>query len=345
MSLVKINTRRMADLVTPTDLGENLLKFKDVIVPCGAMPAGYEFVEGVTLEQIAKVIVAKLDMDTLIPDCDCSGNGSGDGGGETPTVTATFALVEIDTGSAPESLTIDAIINGQTHSGLVVPAASPMGGNTGHFDDVPVIFNYDDEFLELRISSISPVVLNNIQISVQGFKIKKASDPDYSGSTVTITGTTIDNTGTFNVLESVGAETTTDTVILKGSYVLDTTVTNRMALIGIDSYLESGTTGLIHGAFGSGSSIVNTMAEVVDYLYNQSNGSRPPVAEYCNFDFSVNGNGDLVVRNLNNFYATFNTARIEGADYSQIIAPESPANSSGRVSFRGLNLRLAPYQG
>lgn len=67
MTVAKIATRTMADLKTPTDLGTDLIKFKDVILPCGFMPAGFEFVEGLTLEQIAEVIINKLDINGLIP--------------------------------------------------------------------------------------------------------------------------------------------------------------------------------------------------------------------------------------------------------------------------------------
>ncbi len=47
-------------LVTPTDLGPDLLKFKDVKIPAGFFPAGYEFAECLTLENLADIIMQQL---------------------------------------------------------------------------------------------------------------------------------------------------------------------------------------------------------------------------------------------------------------------------------------------
>lgn len=59
------------DLITPTDLGADLMAFKEVIIPAGFMPAGYEFVEGFRLSQLADMMISKLREDGLIPECNC----------------------------------------------------------------------------------------------------------------------------------------------------------------------------------------------------------------------------------------------------------------------------------
>ncbi|WGH24477.1 hypothetical protein EAb13_CDS0059 [Acinetobacter phage EAb13] len=97
MSTTKIMTRRVADLITPSDLGENLLKFNQVILPCGRMPAGYEIVEGMTLSQIADVIIEHLDVAGLIPDL--SGGGTPSEG--TPTDSVTFNYTFNDGATIP----------------------------------------------------------------------------------------------------------------------------------------------------------------------------------------------------------------------------------------------------
>ena len=73
MTATKIMTRRIADLITPSELGENLLKFNKVILPCGLMPAGYEDVEGLTISQIGDIIIEHLDVQGLLPDLNSGG--------------------------------------------------------------------------------------------------------------------------------------------------------------------------------------------------------------------------------------------------------------------------------
>lgn len=90
MSHINFPSKHRDQLKVPETLGTDLLKFKDVIIPCGFMPAGYEFAEGLTLSHIAEIMIEKLRSDGLIPECDCSNSVC------TPTEnTFTFASDEI----------------------------------------------------------------------------------------------------------------------------------------------------------------------------------------------------------------------------------------------------------
>ena len=71
MSIIKIETKPIDNLITPEDLGVDLNAFKDVIIPAGFMPAGYEFAEGFRISQLAEMMISKLRADGLIPECDC----------------------------------------------------------------------------------------------------------------------------------------------------------------------------------------------------------------------------------------------------------------------------------
>jgi len=90
MTVSKIMTRRIADLITPSNLGENLLKFNQVILPCGRLPAGYESVEGLTLSQIGDIIIEHLDVAGLIPDL--NGGGTPSEGTPTDSLTMNFTF-------------------------------------------------------------------------------------------------------------------------------------------------------------------------------------------------------------------------------------------------------------
>lgn len=71
MSKIDIETKPVNNLVTPEDLGVDLNIFKDVIIPAGFMPAGYEFAEGFRISHLAEMLISKLRADGLIPECDC----------------------------------------------------------------------------------------------------------------------------------------------------------------------------------------------------------------------------------------------------------------------------------
>lgn len=60
MTIVLPKSKTLNELVTPTDLGPDLLKFKDVKIPAGFFPAGYEFAECLTLENLADIIMQQL---------------------------------------------------------------------------------------------------------------------------------------------------------------------------------------------------------------------------------------------------------------------------------------------
>lgn len=67
MTAIKLETKKFADLSVPTALGGSLTKFKDVKIPAGFFPTGYEFAESFTLEHIADIIIDKLGL--ILSDC------------------------------------------------------------------------------------------------------------------------------------------------------------------------------------------------------------------------------------------------------------------------------------
>ena len=66
MSIVTLMPRRISQLRSISDVGQDPKKFNDVIVPCGNLPAGYEYVEAITLGDIISVLRTDADYDSLV---------------------------------------------------------------------------------------------------------------------------------------------------------------------------------------------------------------------------------------------------------------------------------------
>lgn len=82
MSTVLPKTKTLNSLVNPTSLGPDLLKFKDVKIPAGFFPAGYEFAECLTLENLADIIMQQLIYEKwLLQPYPSIGNGGGGSSG------------------------------------------------------------------------------------------------------------------------------------------------------------------------------------------------------------------------------------------------------------------------
>ena len=72
--LVEIHAREMRDITIPSDLGRNLNYFGDMKIPAGNAPQGYEQIEGLSLEQLSRIMAYIAITEGLVPSPSKAGN-------------------------------------------------------------------------------------------------------------------------------------------------------------------------------------------------------------------------------------------------------------------------------
>lgn len=73
-NLVEIHAREMRNMTIPSDLGRNLNYFANMKIPAGNAPHGYEQIEGLSLDQLARIMAYIAITEGLVPSPNKAGN-------------------------------------------------------------------------------------------------------------------------------------------------------------------------------------------------------------------------------------------------------------------------------
>lgn len=71
---VEIHARKMRDMTIPSNLGRNLDYFRNMKIPAGNAPQGYEQIEGLSLEQLSRIMAYVAITEGLVPSTAQAGN-------------------------------------------------------------------------------------------------------------------------------------------------------------------------------------------------------------------------------------------------------------------------------
>lgn len=252
----------------------------------------------------------------------------------TPFNVNWFAELEYTHRSgAGSDILFDITVDGLTYNNLVISEA------VNGWDDIPLVIEKWDN--SLFIKSISTKTLTNFSINSTTGTFVAIPTPvgEEAGSDITISNDGY--TATFDLIEWVGGPAESDMIVFDKSFF-----TNSVDLmLGRNFMLTSDTNGTFLTLVGNGRSNSPSVDDMVYFWNNELYGDTDQtLVDYLNISVYKNLSDNLVVKNHNNYELKL---FLEGndANFTNLIASESPINSSPRVRFDKFAFALAPNVG